>query len=106
LLTQIENLNKKLENEKLENTIQLSEVKKLKDEKQLTGIILAKFKKMDENFNDLLKDQEKLQNMLDTKYLFSKPKIYFILFFYLNKNERIERNNTFKRNNRIKFKNK
>ena len=68
MLTQIENLNKKLEYEKLENIIQISEVKKLKDEKQLTGIILAKFKKMDENFNDLLKDQEKLQNMLDTKY--------------------------------------
>jgi hypothetical protein len=81
LLTQIENLNKKLENEKLENTIQLSEVKKLKDEKQLTGIILAKFKKMDENFNDLLKDQEKLQNMLDTKYLFSNTKIFLNMFF-------------------------
>jgi hypothetical protein len=80
-LTQIENLNKKLENEKLENTIQLSEVKKLKDEKQLTGIILAKFKKMDENFNDLLKDQEKLQNMLDTKYLFSNTKIFLNMFF-------------------------
>ncbi len=81
MLTQIENLNKKLENEKLENTIQLSEVKKLKDEKQLTGIILAKFKKMDENFNDLLKDQEKLQNMLDTKYLFSNTKIFLNMFF-------------------------
>ena len=67
LLVQIENLNKKLENEKLENTIGLSEIKKLKDEKQLTGIILGKFKKMDENFNELLRDQEKLQTMLDYK---------------------------------------
>jgi hypothetical protein len=67
LLTQIENLNKKLENEKVESAVYSSEIKKLRDEKQLTSIVLSKFKKMDENFNDLLRDQEKLQNMLDYK---------------------------------------
>lgn len=67
LLTQIENLNKRLESEKLENSLNSAEIKKLKDEKQLTNILLAKFKKMDQTFNDLLQDQDKLQSVLDLK---------------------------------------
>ncbi len=67
LITQIENLNKKLEAEKYDNLTLANELKRLKDEKLLTNIIMAKFNKVEQNFSELLKDQEKLQNLLDQK---------------------------------------
>jgi chromosome segregation ATPase len=67
LLNQIETLKRTMDSKNSEIEQANIEIKRLKEEKQLSGIILTKFKTIDQNFSDLLRDHDNLQRIIDFK---------------------------------------